>query len=324
MSIKNLESYHKIFSDYLYENRFLQEPSSLYEPINYLIDIGGKRIRPALVLMAYHLYGSHIEKALPASLAVEYFHNFSLMHDDIMDNANLRRGQATVNDKYDVNTAILSGDALLIYCYKLFEKYDPVLLTKLISQFNKMSIEVCEGQRMDMDFETTDNVSIEEYLRMIEFKTSVLLACSLSMGATVADANETDILHLYEFGKNLGIAFQIQDDILDAFGDESKVGKKPGGDIIQNKKTYLYIKALELSQPDTTLYDLYHNDDFPEEEKVRKVKTIFTSSGALEYASQLRDVYNDLAISHANSLSITDEKKSMLIAFANSLVQREL
>lgn len=274
--------------------------------------------------MAYHLYGSNIEKALPASLAVEYFHNFSLMHDDIMDNANLRRGQSTVNEKYDLNTAILSGDALLIYCYKLFEKYEPILLKKLISQFNKMSIEVCEGQRMDMDFETSDTVSIAEYLKMIEFKTSVLLACSLSMGATVADANETDILHLYEFGKNLGIAFQIQDDILDAFGDESKVGKKPGGDIIQNKKTYLYIKALELTQPDNSLYDIYHDNDIPEEEKVGKVKTIFINSGALEYANQLRDVYNELAISHAQSLSISEEKKSMLISFANSLVRREL
>lgn len=297
---------------------------SLYDPINYLIDIGGKRIRPCLVLMAYGLFKDNIQDALPASLAVEYFHNFSLMHDDIMDNANLRRGQATVNEKYDVNTAILSGDVLLVYCYKLFETYDAAVLKKLISQFNKMSIEVCEGQRMDMDFETTENVSIEEYLKMIEYKTSVLLACSLAMGATIADANETDTLHLYEFGKNLGIAFQIQDDILDAFGDESKVGKKPGGDIIQNKKTYLYIKALELTQPDTILYDLYHYNDIPEEEKVREVKTIFVNSGALEYANQLRDVYNELAISHAQSLSISEEKKSMLISFANSLVKREL
>ena len=274
--------------------------------------------------MAYNLFGSNFEQALPASLAVEYFHNFSLMHDDIMDNANLRRGNATVNEKYDVNTAILSGDVLLIYCYKLFESYEPAIAMKLISQFNKMSVEVCEGQRMDMDFETTENVSISEYLKMIEFKTSVLLACSLSMGATVGNANDNDVFHLYEFGKNLGIAFQIQDDILDAFGDETKVGKKPGGDIIQNKKTYLYIKALELTQPDDTLYNLYHNSHFLGLEKVEKVKSIFTNSGALEYANQLRDVYNDLAISHIQSLSIGEDKKGQLIEFAQWLVKREL
>lgn len=306
------------------QKRFDHEPNSLYEPINYLIGIGGKRIRPALVLMAHDLFSSNNADALPASLAVEYFHNFSLMHDDIMDNANLRRGQKTVNDKYDVNTAILSGDVLLIYCYKLFVNYDPTLSIKLITQFNKMAVEVCEGQRMDMDFETSTLVSIDQYLKMIEYKTAVLLASCLAMGATIAHASDENIHHLYQFGKNIGIAFQIQDDILDAFGDEEKVGKKPGGDIVQNKKTYLYLKGTELTYPDPMLYNLYNEKSIDIEYKIEKVKNLFISSGALEYANQLRDVYNDLAISHIKSLTVNDTKKEELIDFAKFLVNRDL
>ncbi len=319
-----LQQYTIKINEYFDKNVLVGNPKSLYEPIDYLMKFGGKRIRPALVLMAHHLFGEDYEKSLPASHALELFHNFSLMHDDIMDNANKRRGNDTVHVKYDANAAILSGDVMLIYCYDILSQYEDSKALKLIKIFNKMAIELCEGQRMDMDFETMEDVSIIDYLKMIEFKTSVLLACALQMGTIIGGGNEDDQKHMYEFGRNIGIAFQVQDDLLDSFGDEAQVGKRPGGDILQNKKTYLYLKTKELADEKqlSALNHYYSSTDFDEEEKINAIRRLFISTGAQEYCKQMRDAYKDLAISHINALGNSD-KQNNIIAFADYLVQRD-
>jgi geranylgeranyl diphosphate synthase, type II len=318
-----LHTYTNKINLYFDQQALKGEPSSLYEPIDYLMKFGGKRVRPALVLMACHLFDEEVDKALPASYALELFHNFSLMHDDIMDNANLRRGNDTVHVKYDVNAAILSGDVMLIHCYRILCLYDDATSIRLIKIFNKMAIELCEGQRMDMDFEVRDDVSIDEYLKMIEYKTSVLLACALEMGGIIGGGDTTSTRHLYEFGKNIGIAFQIQDDLLDSFGDEAQVGKRPAGDILQNKKTYLYLKTKELAddKQSATLNHYFSSTEFDEAEKIEAVRKLFTNTGAKEYCTQLRDVYRDLAVSHVMQLAEGD-KRERLVAFAEYLVKR--
>ena len=266
-----LKPYLEVYNNYQSNHSFTKAPATLYEPLNYLLNLGGKRVRPCLVLLALDLYKDDLDEALPVAYAVELFHNFSLMHDDIMDKADLRRGKATVHKYYDEDSAILSGDLMLIQAYKYIENVSDHHYKKLMSVFNKMAIEVCEGQRMDMDFELTHDVSISDYLEMIKLKTSVLLAASFQMGAIIGDAPEADYHHIYEFGKNIGIAFQIQDDILDTYGDE-QVGKKIGGDILQNKKTYLYLKALELASDKEReqLLDLYSKRDLEADEKIEK------------------------------------------------------
>lgn len=318
-----LKPYIKTFEEYLNQNAFLQEPNSLYEPLDYLLGLGGKRVRPCLAIMAYDLYKDDLDPSMPVAMAVELFHNFSLMHDDIMDEAVLRRGKATVHVKYDENAAILSGDLMLIKAYEYLEQVEDKYFKDVIKIFNKTAIEVCEGQRLDMDFETRQDVSISDYMYMITLKTSVLLAASMQMGALIAGAGENDLNHIYEFGKNIGIAFQIQDDILDTFGDKA-VGKKVGGDIIQNKKTYLYLKALELSTPEqkTELLATYNDDELNDDVKIGKVKKMFTSLVVGEYASQVMEAYRDLAISHIVQLNIPQSNKDGLIGFAEFLIAR--
>ena len=208
-------------------------------PINYILQLGGKRLRPVLTLMTADIFDADYKKALDAALSVEIFHNFSLVHDDIMDDAPLRRGQQTVHEKWDLNTGILSGDAMLIMAYQLFENYEPKTFQDLAKLFSKTALEVCEGQQYDVDFETRDDVTIPEYLKMIEYKTAVLVGAAMKMGAIVANASKSDQEDIYSFGRLLGIAFQLQDDYLDAFGDPKTFGKQVGGDIIENKKTYL-------------------------------------------------------------------------------------
>ncbi|MBK8390548.1 MAG: polyprenyl synthetase family protein [Saprospiraceae bacterium] len=315
------------FENYLAsENHLPQSPSSLYEPINYIIGLGGKRVRPALLMASCAYSGGQIRDGLNAGFAVEIFHNFTLLHDDIMDNADTRRGQATVHKKYDVNSAILSGDSMAFIAYQYLLKYNPEISIELISVFSKMAIELCEGQRLDMDFEQSEQVTISDYLHMITNKTSVLLAACMQMGAIIAGADKAHQKHVYEFGKNIGIAFQIQDDILDTFGDASLIGKKSGGDISQNKKTYLYLKALELStdQQKEELLLLYNSnaDNIDEEEKIAKVRKIFNTLVVEEYANQLKEAYMDLAISHVRQLDIAQTYKDELIAFSEYLVKR--
>jgi geranylgeranyl diphosphate synthase type II len=322
-----IQKYNDAVEQYIQQTLPDGQPASLYEPIAYLMSLGGKRIRPALVLLGCDLFGGKWQDALPAAYAMEVFHNFTLMHDDIMDNAALRRGKATVHEKYDTNTAILSGDAMLIHSYEMLASYPGHLLGPLLKSFNTMALHLCEGQRMDMDFETSANVSILDYLKMIEYKTSVLLACALQTGAMIAGAETQDQAHLYAFGINSGIAFQIQDDLLDAFGDAEKVGKQPGGDIIQGKKTYLYLKALELADADqkAKLLTYYQpHSGHGQEEKIDTVKKIFRDTGAQEYALQVRDAYNDLAKSHVISLPVSEQHKSELIQFADYMAARKM
>ena len=240
-----IEEYQQHFITYLKKYAISKEPKNLYQPVQYILNLGGKRLRPVLTLMTAEIFKASYNNALNAALSIEVFHNFSLVHDDIMDDAPLRRGKQTVHEKWDVNTGILSGDAMLIMAYQLFENYDAITFQALAKVFSKTALEVCEGQQYDVDFETRTDVTIAEYLKMIEYKTAVLVGAAMKMGAIVAGASVKDQNDIYEFGKNLGMAFQLQDDYLDAFGDPKTFGKQVGGDIIENKKTYLYLKALE-------------------------------------------------------------------------------
>ncbi len=314
------------FQTYLNEHTFNQTPQALYAPVNYILSIGGKRLRPALLLMAANLFKDDIEGALPAAFAVEVFHNFTLLHDDIMDEAPLRRGKPTVHHKYNVNTGILSGDVMLIYAYQYLNGLsDKSKLHRILEIFNKTAIEVCEGQQYDMNFETQSDVTIKAYLKMIELKTSVLLAGGMQIGALITGASEQDAEHVYEFGRNVGLAFQLQDDILDAFGDPEKFGKKVGGDIIQNKKTYLYLKALEMASDadKTELKDWFSKTEVEEASKIERVKAIFKQSGVLDAAQKLQKEYQNKAFFYLNQISIDKARKERLISLANQMLNRE-
>ena len=312
----------------LVENKLFiaDEPRSLYEPIDYIISLGGKRIRPASLMAICDFYSGSKEKSINAALAIEIFHNFTLVHDDIMDNASIRRGQKTVHEVFNTNTAILSGDVMFVKSIEYLTNYSSDILIPILKVFNQTAIEVCEGQSLDMDFEVKENVTISEYIQMITFKTSVLLAACLQIGGIIGGASEEDQKHLYEFGKNLGIAFQIQDDILDTYGEQETVGKRAGGDILQNKKTYLYLKAIELadSQLKNTL-EVWYKEVVPierEEEKINAIKKIFNTLVVQEWANQLKEAYRDLAISHIEPLKLMDKQKDELRSFADYLIER--
>lgn len=312
------------FLQYLNQYDYKKQPAELYDPVKYIMSIGGKRIRPLMCLAGYNLYKENVEQAFNAAMAIEVFHNFSLVHDDLMDAADKRRGLPSVHKKYNDNTAILSGDAMLIMSYQLLEMY-PDNYLELTQLFSKTAIEVCEGQRMDMDFETQVQPEIDAYIQMIALKTSVLIACSLKMGALIGGASESEANHLYEFGKNMGIAFQIQDDLLDTFGDEEKVGKKIGGDILQKKKTYLYLKSLELLSMDEseTLRVLYSDStEKTGDELVDQVVQLFKISHVDVHAQELKLVYQQLAFSHLKALQLDEERKVPLMNFAKELLDR--
>ncbi len=315
-----------LFSSYLEKNLFYKSPQSLYDPMNYLIGLGGKRARPAMALMAHELFGNLTENSYRIAMAIEVFHNFTLMHDDIIDEATHRRAQPTVHYKYNTNVAILSGDAMMIESYEWISKIDKVeLIPSLYSTFNKHALGVCYGQQMDLEFETRNDVQIDEYIEMIRLKTAVLLGCSMSMGAEVAGADKKAQNHLQLFGENIGIAFQLQDDYLDTYGDPATFGKRVGGDIIQNKKTYLYLKALELAdeKQKVRLEQLYSNDHaLTEKEKVSEVKEIFNNLVIPEYVLQLMDAYNNLGISHLKALGLEETKYKALIDLCSYLLQR--
>lgn len=321
----SLSSLGEIFDRKLKAYELPEEPANLYDPLRYILNIGGKRIRPKLVLAGYNLYKDDVEYAFEASMVVEFFHNFSLLHDDIMDDADMRRGKPSVHIEYDTNAAILSGDVMLIYAYKFLEKYvDQAHL--LYSLTTKTSIEVCEGQRYDMDFETRDSVTIDEYIRMIELKTSVLIGGALKMGSMISGASSEDQEHLYEFGRNIGIAFQIQDDLLDTFGKESLVGKKIGGDIRQKKKTYLYLKSLELlsaSQVERLKLLYAVGGEAINEDEVGEVTTLFKAAHVDVHCEELKLVYQQLAFSHLDAVSVSEDKKSVLRNFAEDLLNRK-
>ena len=304
----------------------LKEPASLYEPIDYILTLGGKRLRPVLTLMSADFFGGNYKQALDASLAVEMFHNFSLVHDDIMDNAPLRRGHQTVHEKWDVNTGILSGDAMLILAYQLFETYRPEVFMQLAVLFSKTALEVCEGQQYDVDFETRNDVTISQYIKMIEYKTAVLIGASLQMGAIIAEASESCQEKIYAFGKNLGIAFQLQDDYLDAFGNPLTFGKQVGGDIIANKKTFLYLTALQKSTPSEvkTLSSLFGTMPKDPSDKITAVKEIFISSGAAKATEDEIARYTNTSISLLQDIKISQQHKDTLKSFADFLMNRNV
>ncbi|SRR5690554_395836 len=316
--------YHKIFSDYIDNQSISRNPKNLYEPIHYILSLGGKRIRPTLTLMGCDVFGEKVEKALPAAMAVEVFHNFSLIHDDIMDKAPLRRGKPTVHEKWDLNTGILSGDAMLILAYRYFENYEPEIFSELAKLFSKTALEVCEGQQWDIDFETSDNITIEQYLKMIEYKTAVLVGAALRMGAIVAQTSQANKQAIYDFGLNLGVAFQLQDDYLDAFGDPETFGKQVGGDIIENKKTYLYLKALEQATPEQReqLLHLYSIKSRENREKIELVKQIFEASKATDETQKAIAAYTQRAFDILGAMDIPEVKKGQLKEFGDMLMNR--
>jgi geranylgeranyl diphosphate synthase type II len=321
----SIDSYRAGFTAYLQDKIQTKEPKSLYEPITYILNLGGKRLRPVLTLMTAEIFGADYKKALDAALAVEVFHNFSLVHDDIMDDAPLRRGEQTVHEKWDLNTGILSGDAMLIQAYQLFENYENKTFRGLAQIFSKTALEVCEGQQYDVDFEVRNDVTEAEYLKMIEYKTAVLVGAAMKMGALVANASEEDTEKIYDFGRLLGIAFQLQDDYLDAFGDPETFGKQVGGDIIENKKTFLYLKAIEnASESDKLkLIELFkEGNEVDVATKVTFAKAVFVSCGAAELTQKAINDYTQMAFKTLDNLSVSEENKQVLIDFGESLMYR--
>ena len=301
------------------------EPKNLYEPIAYTLAMEGKRIRPVMTLLACNLFTDKVEKAIPAAIAIEIFHNFTLLHDDIMDEAEVRRNSPTVHKKYNKNIAILSGDAMSIMAYNYLHKSETENTGSMVSLFSQTALEVCEGQQLDMDFETMKNVSIPEYLNMIRLKTAVLLACSLKMGALAANAPEKIADLLYVFGLDLGIAFQLQDDLLDVFADTQKFGKNIGGDIVSNKKTFLLLKALELSDHKTKeeLLNWIDKKDFDPDEKIKAVRLIYNKLNIKDITvNSIEDFYQS-AINICNNINLAKETKVELLQLAQMIMKRD-
>lgn len=320
----SIENYQKEFVHYLTNYSTVKEPHGLYQPIQYILNLGGKRLRPVLTLLTADIFNGDYKKALNAALSIEVFHNFSLVHDDIMDDAPLRRGNPTVHEKWNINTGILSGDAMLIMAYQLFENYDANMFQALAKLFSKTALEVCEGQQYDVDFETRNDVTVAEYLKMIEYKTAVLVGAAMQMGAIVANGSSEDQSSIYQFGRNLGIAFQLQDDYLDAFGNPETFGKQVGGDIIENKKTYLYLKAIEFSEEEARLKlsKLFSETLDNNEQKIEIVKSIFVESGSAEATKTAIKAYTNKAFSILETLNISSEKKMLLKVFGKNLMNR--
>lgn len=299
-------------------------PQKLYEPIAYSLRIGGKRLRPALVLHTASMFTKSVEHVLPAAIAIEIFHNFTLLHDDIMDKADVRHNVQTVHKRFSKNIAILSGDAMSIMAFKYFTKVNSERLGELLPLFSATALQVCEGQQYDMDFETRSNVSVEEYLEMIRLKTAVLIACSLKIGALMAGAKQADADLLYEYGINIGIAFQLQDDWLDVFGDPDVFGKKKGGDICANKKTYLLLKALEVCDPPTLLQlnSWLIQTDFDPVKKIAAITAIYDKTGVSDAISDLMKCYQNKALIALESMAIHADKKDTLIALSHEVIKR--
>ena len=315
--------YKELFLQYLEEQTFTQDPENLYKPINYILDLGGKRMRPVLTLMVCDVFGGEVANALDAAMAVEVFHNFTLIHDDIMDSAPLRRGKPTVHQKWDVNTGILSGDAMMILAFRFLENYEGAKYSALLRLLNKTALEVCEGQQYDIDFETRQDVTIEEYLHMIKLKTSVLVAAAMKMGAVVAEASESDAELMYQFGLNLGLAFQLQDDYLDTYGDPVTFGKQVGGDIIENKKTFLVLKSLELgTADDSEKLRLLLSEKYVDVDKVEKVKHLFNNSGAPKEILKEIENYTQKALQMLEAMNLPPVKKELLKKFGEDLMRR--
>ncbi|WP_299109063.1 polyprenyl synthetase family protein [uncultured Winogradskyella sp.] len=324
--MQQIEHYQESFLNHLEGFTVHKEPKNLYNPINYILELGGKRLRPVLTLMTAEVFGVNAQTAMDAALSIEVFHNFSLVHDDIMDDAPLRRGEETVHEKWDLNTGILSGDAMLIMAYQLFENYEAETFQALAKLFSKTALEVCEGQQYDIDFETRNDVTISEYLKMIEYKTAVLVGAAMKMGAIVAKASNEDQNSIYEFGRLLGIAFQLQDDYLDAFGNPETFGKQVGGDIIENKKTYLYLKTMELgtNEDEKEFLFLMQNNVLSNAAKVKAAKQFFEDTGAAKATQEAVKDYTNKAFKVLEGLNIPEDKKQLLRVFGEQLMTRRV
>lgn len=320
-----LESYQQWIEREIKKQRYGKQPPSLYEPIRYLMNIGGKRLRPMLTLLSYSLFRDDVRNAVPVAVAVEAFHNFTLMHDDIMDKAPLRRGKPTVHEKWNVNTAILSGDVMLVKVYDMFLQLDPATLKTVLGAFNQCAAEVCEGQQWDMDFETTSRVTEAQYINMIRLKTAVLLGFSLELGAILAGAGEADRKALREFGTSIGIGFQLKDDVLDAYADPKKFGKQVGGDIIANKKTFLLIQALQKAKGKTKaeLTQWLAVRKFRKQEKVQAVKAIYDQLGVAQNAEKKIDHFFTRGFRSLEAVGGDDEAKALLRSFTQALIERQ-
>ncbi|WP_124979680.1 polyprenyl synthetase family protein [Nonlabens xiamenensis] len=326
--MKSMDNLRKNFLNQLKQRITEKEPQHLYDPVHYILDLGGKRLRPLLTLMSAQMFGGRREEAMDAAIAVEVFHNFTLVHDDIMDEAALRRGKPTVHEKWDLNTGILSGDAMLIMAYRLFESYPPEQFYQLNKVFSATALEVCEGQQYDIDFETRDDVEIDEYLLMIKLKTSVLVGCALQMGAIVAGAAKEQQELVYDYGIQLGLAFQLMDDYLDAFGDPESFGKEVGGDIRENKKTFLYLKSLEDPKYAASLKKWFaqHHHQLSDEQirnKKEAVKKLFTDSGGAQATLDAISSYTQKALNIIDQLAVADDEKEKLRQFSLELMGRQ-
>ncbi len=326
--MKNNKAYHLLIEEALKNKVYGSSPKELYEPISYIMSLGGKRLRPVLVLMAADFFGGDISKAIHPALAVELFHNFTLVHDDIMDKAPLRRNQPTVHKKWNDSVAILSADAMMVKAYQELCKAEISILPTLLDIFSETAVKVCEGQQFDMNYELQNKVSIIQYLKMIELKTAVLLGGSLKIGAIIGGAREEDAQALYNFGKHIGIAFQLQDDILDVFADSEKFGKQKGGDIIANKKTYLLLKAVEMVEGNRymkeELEQWLNAPQFNPSEKVEAVTNIYNFLNVKELATKEMKKQYDLAFTFLEPIPVDENKKRELISFAESLMVREI
>ena len=323
-NLKSIEELQGIINRAIEEVDLSSEPSELYDPIRYILSLGGKHLRPVLVLMAADMYQFDLTKVVPQALGVELFHNFTLMHDDIMDEAPMRRGKTTVHEKWNTNIAILSGDVLFVKAYQSIVQAEAIFLPKIVELFNTTAIEVCEGQQLDMNFEIQDDVLMPAYLKMIRFKTAVLLACSLKIGALVADASQEDQENLYHFGIHIGIAFQLMDDILDVYGDKKDFGKQVAGDILCNKKTCLYVTAYEKANIDQRkVLDYYFShQDFEPNEKVLEVKKVYDAIGVRALCLEMMSENHALALGYLNAVGVSKERKSVLFKFIETLMLR--
>ncbi|MCC6722422.1 MAG: polyprenyl synthetase family protein [Bacteroidia bacterium] len=290
--------------------KFSGLPQNIYEPMNYILHLGGKRIRPILTFVANDMFGGDIEKAVAPAISSEIFHNFSLIHDDILDKAPLRRGKPTVHTKWNIDTAILSGDLMLVKAYEIISKTESKYLDKILKIFNKTASQICEGQQMDMNFETQENVSETEYLDMIKLKTSVLLGCCLKMGAITADASNEECEKVYNLGVNMGMGFQLMDDYLDSFGNSNDVGKQTGGDILERKKTILYIKAAE--RDNDNFLSLINDNKIENTEKVERVKSVFIKTGADLFLKNLSEKYFIKSLNYLDEIDVAEENKKTL------------
>ena len=320
----NYQELYEIVNRHIDQMQYNAQPEGLYAPIKYVLDLGGKRIRPVLMLMAYNLYKNHVEEILPNAIALETYHNFTLLHDDLMDRADMRRGHLTVHKKWDDNTAILSGDAMLIMAYKMFTETTNPHLSKAVKTFNAATLGVCDGQQYDVEFESRNDVREEEYMEMIRLKTSLLLACALKIGAELAGASDEDADNLYQFGEKMGLAFQLQDDLLDVYGDPAVFGKQIGGDILCNKKTFMLINAFNMANPTqkAQLQEWISKTNFVPAEKIQAVTAIYDAVGIKTFCLDKIEQLFAQSLDCLAKVKVDEARKSELKAFADKLLKR--